>query len=127
VLQGWEPVDYFAHVAMYWTAGVDLWFVPVVGVGSVCRRQHTEEAEAFLRGLAALGLRLHGFGFKAQGLPHVADILQSSDSLAWSYAARRSPPLPGCKGHKNCANCERYALRWYADLVGRITPMEVAA
>lgn len=123
VLQGGvEPggETYFQHVAMYWEAGVDLWFQPVVGVGSVCRRQHTAEAEGFLRRLAALGLRLHGFGFKVLGLERVHDVLQSSDSLAWSFQARKRPPLPECTGHKNCANCERYALRWYADVQSRI-------
>jgi hypothetical protein len=34
--------------------------------------------------------------------------------MAWSYAARRQPPLPGCTGHKNCANCLSYATRWRA-------------
>jgi hypothetical protein len=38
----------------------------------------------------------------------------NSNSLAWSYAARRRPPLPGCHGHRNCANCPRYALAWRA-------------
>lgn len=124
VLQGWEPEDYFRHVEMYRAAGVDLWAVPVVGVGSVCRRQHTEEAEGFLRRLAALGLRLHGFGFKALGLERVHDVLQSSDSLAWSFAARRRPPLPDCvavgEKHKNCANCARFALRWLDHLHARL-------
>jgi hypothetical protein len=32
--------------------------------------------------------------------------------MAWSYTARRQPPLPGCVGHINCANCPRYAYRW---------------
>jgi hypothetical protein len=32
--------------------------------------------------------------------------------MAWSYAARRAPVLPGCTGHRNCANCLAYATRW---------------
>ena len=32
--------------------------------------------------------------------------------MAWSYAARRAPALPGCTGHRNCANCLTYATRW---------------
>ena len=32
--------------------------------------------------------------------------------MAWSYAARRAPALPGCTGHLNCANCLTYAARW---------------
>jgi len=65
-----------------------------------------------LRVLASQGLRLHGFGFKQQGLANAANILASADSMAWSYAARRKPPMPGCTTHKNCANCMRYALDW---------------
>ena len=38
--------------------------------------------------------------------------------MAWSYAARRQPPLPGCTGHKNCANCLTYATRWRAKVCG---------
>jgi len=43
VLQGWELRDYARCVAMYRGAGVGLRDYPVVGVGSVCRRQATEE------------------------------------------------------------------------------------
>jgi hypothetical protein len=104
------------HVEMYEAAGVDLRQEPVVGVGSVCRRQHTDEAERFLADLSRAGLRLHGFGFKVHGLRKSRQHLASSDSLAWSFAARRRPPLPECvaagEGHKNCANCARYAMRW---------------
>lgn len=32
----------------------------------------------------------------------------SADSLAWSFDARRSAPLPDC-AHANCATCLRYA------------------
>lgn len=120
VLQGWAPEDYFRHLEMYAAQGFDLASLPIVGVGSVCRRQHTEEAEGFIRKLAGLGLRLHGFGFKVKGLERVADVLASSDSLAWSFAARRAPPLPGCVSHINCANCERYALRWLDHLHARL-------
>ena len=34
--------------------------------------------------------------------------------MAWSFAARRQAPLPGCQTrHLNCANCRRYAYQWY--------------
>lgn len=111
VLQGWHPDDYLAHVEAYRAAGTDLAALPVVGLGSVCRRQGMAEAEAVVRQLAGLGIRLHAFGFKTQGLRRCGDALASSDSLAWSYAARRDPPLAGCR-HANCANCMRYALAW---------------
>jgi hypothetical protein len=41
VLQGWTvPDDYLRHVDQYAQAGVDLFAIPRVGLGSVCRRQH---------------------------------------------------------------------------------------
>ncbi len=44
--------------------------------------------------------------------------LESADSMAWSFSARRAPPLPG-HSHKDCANCLEYALRWYEKLIAR--------
>jgi hypothetical protein len=112
VLQGWSLDDYLRCIDLYERAGVGLAALPVVGVGTVCRRQGTHEGRVILETLAAFGLRLHGFGLKLTGLAATAPILASADSLAWSYAARRAAPLPGCIGHKNCANCLRYALAW---------------
>ncbi len=119
VLQGFARDDYLRCVEMYERRGHDLRRAPVVGVGSVCRRQATGEAERFLRELHGMGLRLHGFGFKVQGLRRVADVLASSDSLAWSLDARRAPPLFGCT-HKSCANCSRWALAWHSRLLRRL-------
>jgi hypothetical protein len=111
VLQGWTLDNYLACVQRYTEAGVNLRGLPLVGLGSVCRRQHTGQIGQITATLAASGLHLHGFGVKRRGLADYADSLASADSLAWSYAARR-PPLPGCTGHRNCANCPRYALDW---------------
>lgn len=111
VLQGWQPEDYMRHVEDYAAAGVDLTSLPLVGLGSVCRRQGTAEIESLVRVLYRRGLKLHAFGFKLRGLPGCADYLASADSMAWSYDARRAAPLPGCR-HKNCANCLTYALLW---------------
>jgi len=113
VVQGWTPEDYLRCVERYLDCGVDLTRAPLVGVGSVCRRQSTPAAADILTALHAAGVRqLHGFGFKTLGLARSADLLSSADSLAWSATARREPPLPECTGHTNCANCLRYALRW---------------
>lgn len=113
VLQGWSATDYYSHVEQYDRAGFDLTKEPIVGVGSVCRRQHTATAEVMLRTLKAIGLKLHGFGFKALGMQRCWDVLESSDSMAWSFQARRYPPLPECRGkHSSCANCPRYAMWW---------------
>jgi hypothetical protein len=121
VLQGWQAADYLRCLELYEARGFELRRAPIVGLGSVCRRQHTSEAEGFIRELAGHGLRLHGFGFKVRGLLRVQNVLASSDSLAWSFEARRKPPLEGCaERHKNCANCERYALRWLHKLHNRL-------
>jgi hypothetical protein len=117
VLQGWTLDDYLHCTELYAQAGVNLAVEPVVGVGSVCRRQNTAEAELIFSELADMGLRLHGFGVKTTGLARFGDRLVSSDSMSWSYDARRAAPLPG-HGHRNCANCLDYAATWRARVVG---------
>lgn len=62
VLQGRSIGDYMRHIDDYTDAGVTLRALPVVGVGSICRRQATTFAGIVLRWLADEGLRLHGFG-----------------------------------------------------------------
>ncbi|MFK4188316.1 hypothetical protein ACI2L4_30580 [Streptomyces sparsogenes] len=111
VIQGWELPDYERCADLYERAGINLAAEPVVGLGSVCRRQATGEAAAIVTTLAARGIRLHGFGFKTLGLNQCGSHLASADSLAWSTHARRRAPLPG-HTHKNCANCLPYALAW---------------
>jgi len=120
VVQGWDLASYLRCVDQYAACGVDLAAAPLVGLGSVCRRQATGEIGAIVTELARAGLRLHGFGIKQRGLAAYADLLQSADSMAWSYAARRQPPLPGCLTHRNCANCLRYALGWRAQVIAAL-------
>ena len=118
VLQGWSIVDYWRHEEQFRKAGVGLASLPLVGVGSVCRRQGTTAAGALMATLASSRLRLHCFGMKVTGLRLSAGYVVSADSLAWSYAARRRPPLPECLGeHEHCNNCLRYALRWRRKLL----------
>jgi hypothetical protein len=114
VLQGQAPRDYLDHLATYGYLGIDLREAPLVGVGTLCRRQHTEEATEILAALAERGLRLHGFGLKLQGLKRCAPLLASADSMAWSYHFRRRPTQCGSTAHKNCANCLDAALGWRA-------------
>jgi hypothetical protein len=59
---------------------------------------------------------MHGFGVKKVGLAKYGHGLASADSMAWSFRARRSPPLPGCT-HKSCSNCVHFALRWRDELL----------
>jgi hypothetical protein len=126
VLQGWQPSDYLRHVEQYAAAGVDLQALPLVGLGSVCRRQHTGALVAVVSALAPLRLRLHGFGVKRQGLEKIAPWLVSADSMAWSFAARKRAPLPGCT-HRSCANCLRYASQWGALVVSELGTRRLTA
>lgn len=120
VIQGWTLGDYLDCVELYAQHGVDLTREPIVGIGSVCRRQATLRAGQIIRHLADDGLRLHAFGFKLSGLADVADIVVSSDSLAWSLSARKNPPMEGHTqpgpgrphGHAKCNNCLEFALDW---------------
>uniref|UniRef100_UPI003F491E71 deazapurine DNA modification protein DpdA family protein n=1 Tax=Nonomuraea sp. CA-251285 TaxID=3240002 RepID=UPI003F491E71 len=124
VLQGWDLDDYKRHADMYATTyRLDLEAQPLVGVGSVCRRSHTTDIADIFQAFPTL--RMHGFGMKTSGLRLYANNLVldedsprnvfSADSLAWSFAARHEPRHPWCEenaGHKNCANCHRFALAW---------------
>ena len=114
VLQGWQLNDYLRHVDDYTNAGVDLKLLPRVGIGSVCRRQHSDEIFTIISTLWRQGIKLHGFGVKLKGLEKTASYLESADSMAWSFSARRESPLNGHEDlHKNCANCQTYAELWY--------------
>jgi hypothetical protein len=121
VVQGWQLTDYLYCLSLYQSAGVDLTALPRVGLGSVCRRQSTAEIAVIAGTLARRGLRMHGFGVKTGGLHLYGSRLASADSMAWSYAARREPPMPGCTGHKNCANCLLYATAWRSRTLASFT------
>jgi hypothetical protein len=119
VLQGWTLDDYRRCWDLYGEAGVNLSEYEVVGLGSVCRRQATDEIGdivAMLRDIDP-GLPIHGFGVKTAGLARYGHLLDSADSMAWSFDARRSAPLDGCTTHINCANCLIYATRWYERVI----------
>lgn len=127
VLQGDTSDAYWRCRELYRSAGIDLAAEPVVGLGSVCRRESTPEIAELVTALAADGLKLHGFGVKAGAHRLEYDQwLTSADSLAWSDRARhiaqyerRGVPLPGC-GHRSCANCWRFAIRWRDHLVSQL-------
>lgn len=99
VLQGYAPENYADHVRQY---GDRLTPRMLVGVGSVCKRN--SNPDAVLAVLLAIkrvrpDLRLHGFGIKltALGWQSICNLLFSTDSMAWSVAARwagRNPNDP---------------------------------
>ena len=116
VLQGWELKDYYQHFDLFESYGVNLRKLKTVGVGSVCRRQGTNEIDHIMQSLNNKGIDIHGFGVKTSGLSKYSNALQSADSLAWSFGARYSKAH--CSIHKekpqtkNCSNCLIYALEW---------------
>lgn len=83
VLQGWTIADYERCVALYANAGVNLYDEPLVGLGTVCRRENAAEIGSLVRALQPL--RLHGFGVKKRGLERYGHLLTSADSMAWSF------------------------------------------
>ena len=92
VLQGYLPEQYAAHVAAY---GARLLPGMWVGVGSVCKRNgNVRDIAAVLRAIKQVrpDVRLHGFGLKLTALQshEVRAMLHSADSMAWSFAARRT-------------------------------------
>lgn len=91
VLQGYAPQEYVDHVRQY---GARLAPGAWVGVGSVCKRNASAAAiEAVLLAIKCErpDLRLHGFGIKTTSLRSevVRDLLDTADSMAWSFAARK--------------------------------------
>lgn len=120
VIQGWKLEHYVRCVEMYARAGIDLAAQPVVGVGSVCRRQATNEIGEIVTTLSGMGIRLHGFGVKKDGLEKYSAGLVSADSMAWSFHYRKQgyPEFPdhGLR-HKNCANCPEAALKWRGEVL----------
>lgn len=91
VLQGYEPEDYVSHIRQY---AERLRLGQWVGVGSVCKRNsNAGSIEAVLRAIKTErpDLRLHGFGIKTTALRSeiVRELLETADSMAWSFAARR--------------------------------------
>lgn len=116
VLQGYRYDDYLRCVEMYDKAGVDLESENIVGLGSVCKRQATGQIKHIVEALYNLGLKLHGFGVKRQGLALYGHMLSSADSMAWNFKASKEPALEGCN-HKHCTNCLRYATKWREELL----------
>lgn len=121
VLQGYTLEEYKNCFEMFEVAGVDLRSEPVVGLGSVCRRQSTNDIERIVSFFHAKDLRLHGFGVKIVGIRKYGEMLESADSMAWSFDARYTQShCSKCKLNpttKNCANCLNYALEWREKVV----------
>jgi len=123
VLQGFAPQDYVRHVQQY---GERLKPGMWVGVGSVCKRQG--DPRAIARVLTAIksvrpDLRLHGFGVKTTALTSTAvrEMLDTADSMAWSFAARKEGRSPN-----DWREAQAFAARVTAPLQSHGWQMEFA-
>ncbi|HEY6416801.1 MAG TPA: hypothetical protein VIX41_11200, partial [Acidimicrobiales bacterium] len=122
VLQGQTMASYHEHREAYERAGVDLAAEPLVGLGSVCRRQATAEIASLIGSFTDLAL--HGFGVKAYGLARYGSFLSSADSMAWSYWGRRTRPCP-VRGTGSCSHCRHFALAWRTRLLRERPPSAI--
>lgn len=118
-----RPVDYAVGTwlrcwEMYADAGIDLLEQPLIGLGSVCRQQHTERIGAVVDALQdrhpQRQLPLHGFGCKQKALELYGEGLASADSQAWSLHARyHKVKLSTCTHRaQTCSYCLDYARLW---------------
>jgi len=121
-LQGWQPDDYLHHRDMYDTAGIDLTDVPLVGMGTFCRRANLTPVHNLVHRLHQDGINMHGFGVKQDGLPVMGPDLASADSLAWSLAARLAPKRLCGQQHRaqKCSHCRTWATTWADRVVKNI-------
>lgn len=110
VVQGYTLADYDRCLDLYDKAGVKLSDEALVGLGSVCRRQATDEIGQVCLLMHDAGItRLHGFGCKAGAIRRYGHLLTSADSMAWSFGGRRDGT---CAFKSKCAHCLHYALQW---------------
>lgn len=114
----WVPVVHGVTNGMYlrhrdaYARHVDLDALPVVGLGSVCKRQTSIRVSLLVTQLFEEGLQnMHAFGMKSVALQRLGRKLLSADSMAWSTAATYEPPMPG-HTHKSCSSCPDFAAQW---------------
>ena len=50
ILQGWNLDDYLRHIELYNNLGINLFSGQIVGLGSVCRRESTNEIKRIVTG-----------------------------------------------------------------------------
>lgn len=119
VIQGYSKNDYLRHIDLYDKMSINLSSFDRVGVGSVCRRQHTDEIKEIFEAIKNRNIKIHAFGVKTQGLIKYQHLISSADSMAWSFQARHRPPLKNHQ-HKTCSNCISYAFLWRENLIQKL-------
>ncbi len=110
VLQGYSLADYERCADLYDAAGIDLAALPTVGLGSVCRRENTNEIGEVVAAMFNRGIKCHGFGCKEGAVRRYGGMLASADSMAWSLAGRKRGTCTHLKSR--CANHQHWALAW---------------
>lgn len=128
VVQGWKADHYPTAVEKLRAAEEAAGIAParVVGIGSVCRREDSEEIGDVVTAVReAIGTEtaLHAFGVKSGGLGRYGPLVDSCDSQAWSYGARKRDVRTqyglDCE-HRSakCTWCPTWALNWYRRTLG---------
>lgn len=123
--QGEDLAGHLRCVELYARRGLDLTKVPIVGVGSVCRKQSTPEIETIIRGLTDAGLDIHLYGAKTLALTGpMGHRVRRCDSMAWSKRARNGNIRMDRCVHRaaKCNNCPQWALEWGRRLTSRLMP-----
>lgn len=126
VLQGRTPEEYLRCWDRFARLGVDLTQFDVIGVGSVCRRERTDDIREVVAALRQRTTgRIHGYGVKAEAVGLFDDV----DSMAWSKIARvRQEKHPNCTAfHRVCSSCLVYAEDWHDHLIDRHATARAAA
>jgi hypothetical protein len=121
-IQGWKINEYLEHIDMLKAHGL---ITPRMGIGSICRRDKTEDIVKIIETVKheLPNVKLHGFGVKLKvyEYPAAHECLYSADSSAWSYDGRReeTKQCGDCihPGAKNCANCHVHMLKWYNRII----------
>ena len=123
VLQGWQLEDYLRCVDDVPSRRASIgrpsrW---LASARSVAVKPPTRSDRSWRR-CAGLGLRLHGFGVKTEGLRRYGQYLASADSMAWSFRGRR---IHGCRHRRHGrtplseANCQYFASEWRSRVVSK--------
>jgi len=93
VLQAWAPGGYWRCADLYDKAGVRLEDYPVVGLGSVCRRQGTPAITRLIGDLTPW-IALHGFGPVDNATDYFDAAIYQVRASATGSQSPKSPPAP---------------------------------
>jgi len=110
---------------MYKAVGIDLSNLPIVGIGSLANRQDSPIVTKIIMELVSRNFKLHAFGLSITGLKDNHQSLVSSDSMVWSFIARkRKIKLANCDyEHVICNNCLQFAKKWRKDVLRSLRSM----